>query len=167
MATGSSALTTPALDGQVLDINVFELDDARYGIRLADTREVFRLPAITALPKAPAVIEGIVNIRGQIVPVFNLRRRFGLPEKPPTPAEHLLYASSGARMVAMRVDRVTGAARIAATDIASTQALQGAAGIFTGVAKLDGGLVLIHDLGAFLEESEAVDLDTALAAMKS
>jgi purine-binding chemotaxis protein CheW len=145
-------------------INIFELDDGRYGIPLSDTREVFRLPTISPLPKAPAVIEGIVNIRGRIVPVFDLRRRFGLAEKAPHPAEHLLLAAAGSRAVAMRVDRVLGAADIAAENIdAPYQTSQGASP-FTGVAKLEDGLVLIHDLAAFLQESEEAELDQALAA---
>jgi purine-binding chemotaxis protein CheW len=146
-------------------INIFELDSARYGIPLADTREVFRIPTISPLPKAPGVIEGIVNIRGAIVPVFNLRRRFGLAEKPPHPAEHLLLAHAGTRAVAMRVDRVIGGLEIEAADIESSHGLTSGKTPFTGVAKLSDGLVLIHDLAAFLEESEADELDTALRAV--
>jgi purine-binding chemotaxis protein CheW len=145
-------------------INIFELDDGRYGISLSDTREVFRLPTISPLPKAPAVIEGIVNIRGRIVPVFNLRRRFGLAEKTPHPNEHLLLAAAGARAVAMRVDRVLGATEIAAENIDAPYQTSPGSSPFTGVAKLESGLVLIHDLAAFLQESEAAALDQALAA---
>ncbi len=147
-------------------INIFALDDGRYGISLADTREVFRLPTITPLPKAPAVIEGIVNIRGKIVPVFNLRCRFGLAEKAPHPSEHLLLASAGGRAVAMRVDRVTGVAEVEAGNIEAPYQTSHGAGPFTGVAKLEDGLVLIHDLTAFLRESEAAELDQALAAVR-
>lgn len=136
-----------------LDINVFELDDARYGISLADTREVFRMPALAPLPKAPPVVEGIANIRGHIVPVISLRRRFGLPDKPPHPFEHLLFATAGARAVAIRADRVTGVHGVDSAEIEAPQA---------GVTKLADGLVLIHDLATFLKDSEAAELDQAL-----
>jgi purine-binding chemotaxis protein CheW len=145
-------------------INIFALDDGWYGIPLAATREVFRLPAITPLPRAPAVIEGIINIRGRIVPVFNLRRRFGLAENPPHPGEHLLFATAGSRPVAMRVDRVLGAAVVDPQDVEAPYCPHAGASPFTGVAKCADGLVLIHDLGAFLDEAEAADLDKALAA---
>ncbi|MBX7200940.1 MAG: chemotaxis protein CheW [Rhodospirillaceae bacterium] len=144
------------------DISIFELDDARYGLKLADTREVFRMPQIAPLPKAPAVVEGIVNVRGRVVPVFSLRRRFGLPDKPPHPSEHLLLASAGARAVALRADRVIGAARVDPAAIDALQAITPAASFFAGVAKLEDGLVLIHDLATFLRDSEAAELDQAL-----
>src|SRR5262249_19044341 len=116
--------------------------------------------------KAPAVIEGMVNIRGRLVPVLNLRRRFGLTEKPPHPAEHLLFATAGPRAVAMRVDRVVGAAEITAQDIDAPQTVTPGESPFTGVAKLDDGLVLPHALAPFLNAAEAADLDAAITAAK-
>src|SRR3989304_2572429 len=89
-------------------ISVFELSGCRYGVPLADTREFLRLPSIVPLPKAPLIIEGIVNIRGAVAPVLDVRKRFRLPEKPPHPADHLVVAQAGSRMVALRVDRVLG-----------------------------------------------------------
>jgi len=108
------------------------------------------------------VVEGIVNIRGQVVPVISLRRRFGLPDKPPHPSEHLLLASAGARTVALRTDRVAGMARVEEAEIAAPAALTPAQTPFAGVAKLEEGLVLIHDLATFLQAAEAADLDKAL-----
>lgn len=145
-----------------IDISVFELDDAQYGIKLADTREVFRMPALAPLPKAPPVVEGIVNIRGRVIPVISLRRRFGLPDKPPHPSEHLLFATAGARAMALRADRVTGVASVETGEIAAPQSITPGQSPFAGVAKLAGGLVLIHDLATFLQDSEAAELDQAL-----
>lgn len=145
-----------------IDINVFELDDARYGIKLADTREVFRMPAISPLPRAPAVVEGIVNVRGRVIPVISLRRRFGLPDKAPHPSEHLLLAAAGDRTVALRTDRVAGMARVEDSAVESPAAITPGQSPFAGVAKLGDGMVLIHDLATFLQASEAMELDKAL-----
>lgn len=143
-------------------INVFDLAGCRYGIPLADTREFLRVPSIVLLPKAPLIVEGIVNIRGTVVPVLDLRKRFRLPEKLPHPADHLVVAQAGSRLVALRVDRVLGIEDVDPKDIEDATAITPRAEYVAGVAKLPDGLVLIHDLRTFLADSEARDLDGAL-----
>lgn len=143
-------------------INVFELGGHRYGIFLADTRGFFRVPSIVPLPKAPPIIEGIINVRGAVIPVLDVRRRFRLPEKPPHPADHLVVAQVGSRLVALRVDRVLGIEDVDPKDIETAMAITSKAEYLAGVAKLLDGLVLIHDLRTFLADSEVRDLNEAL-----
>lgn len=143
-------------------INIFEISGHRYAISLADTQELFRIPSVLPLPKAPAIVEGIVNIRGTVVPVLNLRKRFRLPERPAQPSDHLVLAQAGPRRVAFRVDRVLGLQDVASTDIEDATAIVAHAGYVAGVAKLPDGLVLIHDLRTFLSDAEGRDLDGAL-----
>ena len=143
-------------------INVFELFSYRYAIPLADTREIFRAPSILPLPRAPLFIEGIVNIRGAVVPVFDVRKRFRLPEKAPHPADHLVVAQAGPRLVALRVDRVLGIEEVGLEHVEDAAAITPQMTYVTGVAKLPNGLVLIHDLRTFLADSEALQLDQAL-----
>ncbi|MDP2372796.1 chemotaxis protein CheW [Reyranella sp.] len=143
-------------------INVFELSSYRYAIPMADTREIFCVPSIVPLPKAPLFIEGIVNIRGAVIPVLDVRKRFRLPEKAPQPADHLVVAQAGPRMVALRVDRVLGTEEVDPKHIEDAAAITPRLEYVAGVAKLPDGLVLIHDLRTFLAESEARQLDRAL-----
>lgn len=143
-------------------INVFELSGYRYAISMADTREIFRVPSIVPLPKAPLFIEGIVNIRGAVIPVLDVRKRFRLPEKSPHPAHHLVVAQAGPRLVALRVDRVLGTEEVDPKHIEDAAAITPQMDYVAGVAKLPDGLVLIHDLRTFLAESEARQLDQAL-----
>lgn len=60
--------------------------------------------AISPLPGAPPVVEGVVNVRGKVVPVFDLRGRFGLPPPPADPGQHLIILSGSPRTAAVRVD---------------------------------------------------------------
>jgi len=145
-----------------ISINVFELFDYRYAIPMADTREIFRVPGIVPLPKAPLCIEGVVNIRGAVIPVLDVRKRFRLPEKAPHPADHLIVAQAGLRLVALRVDRVLGIENVDPTQVEDAAAITPRMEYVAGVAKLPDGLVLIHDLRTFLAESEAWQLDRAL-----
>ena len=85
----------------------------------ADVRELVRAVAITPLPNAPAVIEGVVNVRGRVLPVLDVRARFRLPAKPLDPSDHFIVASAGPRGVILRVDRAT---HLALVDEASVQA---------------------------------------------
>ena len=146
------------------EVLVFEVGGQRYGLPSVDVRELVRAVAITPLPNAPAVIEGVVNVRGRVLPVLDIRARFRLPAKPLDPSDHFIVASAGPRGVILRVDRAT---HIAVVDDASVQPPQtlGPSGTYVaGVAKLDGGLVLIHDLTTFLSAAEAASLDEALVA---
>jgi purine-binding chemotaxis protein CheW len=149
-----------------LAIIAFELNERRYGLRLADVREVLALPTIFPLPMAPTIVEGVVNIRG-VVPVMDIRTRFRLSAKAPHPSDHLLVAWAGPRLVALRVDRVLGLESIDPRDMVEAEAITPRADYLVGVARQCDGLVLLHDLGTFLADAEASDLDEALGAAAS
>ncbi len=121
-----------------------------------------RAVAITPLPDAPALVEGVVNVRGRILPVLDVRARFRLPARPLDPSDHFIVASAGARGVILRVDRATHLAFVdedAARPAGDPGATYGA-----GVALLDDGTLLVHDVGAFLSEAESLGLDAAMEA---
>src|SRR5712691_9905367 len=77
------------------DILLFEVGGQRYGLPVADVRELLRAVTLTALPGAPSIVEGAVNVRGTVVPVLDIRQRFRLPAKPPAHTDHLIVASAG------------------------------------------------------------------------
>lgn len=146
------------------DLVVFEVAMRHYAVPLADTCELLRIPTIVPLPKAPAITEGVINVRGQVTPVLDLRKRFGLPHKAPHPDEHIVVVRAGTRVIGFRVDRALGVSRIRPEDIEDAAAITPRAEYLTGIAKLRDGLVLIHDPSAFLAAAEARELDLALDA---
>ena len=83
----------------------FQIDDQRFGIALDDVAEVVRAVALARLPKAPPVVEGIVDFRGCAIVVLDIRSRFGLAARPLRPADHLVVARARERTVGLRVDR--------------------------------------------------------------
>jgi purine-binding chemotaxis protein CheW len=153
--------------GPAREILVFELGGQRYGLPTLDVTELVRAVTITRLPDAPAFIEGVVNVRGRILPVLDIRARFHLPAKPLDPSDHFIVASAGPRGVILRVDRATHLALVDEVSVQSARDLGPSATYVAGVAKLDGGLVLIHDLATFLSAAEAASLDEALRAPAS
>ena len=145
------------------EVLVFEIEGHTYGLPTKDVRELLRAVAITALPDAPATIEGVVDVRGCVLPVLDLRARFGLPAKALDPSDHFIVASAGVRGLILRVDRAMHLALVDEGAIPS-QALTPNPVYLEGVARLDDGLVLIHDVTTFLSAAEATSLDAALSA---
>jgi purine-binding chemotaxis protein CheW len=155
------------VEAQSLEVVVFEIGGRRYGLPAADVREIVRAAALTPLPRAPAVVEGILNLRGRIVPVLDIRARFRLPPRPLHPSDHLLVASVGERLVALRVDRATDLVRLRAEDIEDARGAVPGAEYVAWVAKLPNDLVLIHDLRTFLSRAESAALEEALQPLPS
>lgn len=147
-----------------MDLVVVELDGQRYALRADAVREIVRAVTITPLPNAPAVVEGIISVRGSVVAVLNLRRRFGLAARALDPAEFFALARAGDRDVALHVDRALDLVSIESAKIDRAEPILSRSRYVAGVAKLDDGLVLIHDLEAFLSEAEALAVDEVLAA---
>jgi purine-binding chemotaxis protein CheW len=161
---GPAPASRSAVARRTLEVLVFEVGGQAYGLPTADVREIVRAVAITSLPNAPDVIEGVVNVRGRVLPVLDVRTRFRLPATPLDPSDHFIVASAGPRGVVLRVDRATHLALLDEGSIQSPETLGPSGTYVAGVAKLDGGLVLIHDLTTFLSAAEAASLDQALSA---
>ena len=119
--------------------------------------------APTRLPQAPAVVDGIINVRGELVPVLNVRRRFGLAPTPPSPADHLILARTD-RLVALRVDRVADILSIDAAAIEHLAPMVPGAVYVSSIARLPDGLILIQDLPKFLSSDERLELTKAMRA---
>ena len=141
---------------------VLEVGGQRYGLPSSDVVEVLRAVTVTPLPKAPAIVEGVINVRGTVVPVLDIRSRFRLPAKALSYTDHLAVARVDGRTVALRVDRAWGLLRINEPDLMAAEELAVGSAYVAGVAKLPDGLVLIHDLRTFLSQAESVELDAAL-----
>jgi purine-binding chemotaxis protein CheW len=132
-------------------ILIFEMAGQRFGLPLAAVKELLPMVATTPVPRA-AGLEGMVDVRGKVIPVVDLRSFLGLPAKPPHPSDHLIVGWAGDRLVAVRVDRaldLDSQATLAEDDQWSPPAKQG-----TRVARSKGGLILLPDLKVCLEAME-------------
>ncbi len=129
--------------------------DERYGIEVGRVREIIRLSAITALPGADHSFCGVINLRGRIIPVMNVRQRFGLPDAPPTRLSRIVIAEAGGAQIGLVVDAVNEVVHIAASAIDPTPGLTGAAaaGHLTGIARSKDGLVIVLDIERLLISS--------------
>lgn len=141
---------------------VWTLDDQRYALPLTRVERVVRAVEITALPSAPEIVCGILNVQGRVMPVVDIRRRFQLPERETALADHLIIARAARRTVAFFVDMVSGVVDISESDVVAADAVVPGLGCIAGVVKLNDGVILIHDLDRFLSLDEEDALDKAL-----
>lgn len=142
---------------------VFTLDEPRYALPLAAVERIVRAVEITPLPKAPRIVLGVINVEGGVIPVVDVRRRFGLPERELRLEDRFIIARAGRRLVALVADEVAGVRACAPRALVSAAQSLPFAAYLQGVAKLEDGLALISDLEAFLSLEEEQLLDTALA----
>jgi purine-binding chemotaxis protein CheW len=143
-------------------IVVFSLNDQLYALPLQKVIRVIHAVEIRHLPKAPEIITGIINVKGQIIPVADIRKRFGLEAREIDLDDRLIIADTGKRHVAILVDTVTGIRDMAPGQLAIAKELLPFAEHLRGVAKIDDELILIYDLEQFLSLEEEKVLEQAL-----
>lgn len=129
-------------------IVVFALDGNEFGIDIGQVREIDRLVPITRVPRVPAHVEGIINLRGQLVPVVDLRTRLGMPHAAPAKSARIIVAEIGSRSIGMIVDEVREVVRIPLDQIAQSEGvLEGLANEFVGaLGRLDERLIILLDV---------------------
>ena len=144
-----------------MDLLTFDLGGIRCALPATDVREVVRAVSILPLPNAPAAVEGVINVRGTLVPVLDLRRRLDLPARPVALSDHLVLVRAGGRDVAVRVDRAIAVVAAGDECLEAPDAGLTTAPFISAVGKLVDGLVLVHDLRRFLDASEEASLEAA------
>ena len=141
---------------------VFTLDDQRYALPLAHVKRSIRVVAITPLPEAPPIVLGIVDLGGVVIPVIDVRKRFGHPSRKIRLSDHLIVATTKKRTLALWVDETKGVIEISSETYAPVEKILPGLMLFDGTVSLMDGLVLIHDLERLLSLDEEVSLDRIL-----
>ncbi|MDB4885966.1 MAG: cheW [Gemmatimonadetes bacterium] len=148
----------------ILSLLRVRLGDAVLALPATAVREIVRAVAITALPGAPAIIEGAVNVRGALVPVVDVRARLRLPARALDPDQFLVMLQAGDRTVALRVDEVDDLVDVSPREIEGTGTLSPAMQGLAGLSARADGMLVIYDPAAFVSQAESQALDAALAA---
>lgn len=141
------------MDNQIV---VFELSGEHYGIEIASVESIIKLQAITRLPHAPAYIEGITNLRGKVLPVIDLHKRFGLPAQAESKESRIIVANMHGAEVGMIVDGVSEVLTVPEGTVEPAPSITTTVDstFITGIAKLDHRLVILLDLRQVLTENE-------------
>lgn len=156
----------PALESPLIQLVVFLIEGQRYALQLPAVERVLPMVAVSPLPNAPAVALGAINVHGSVIPVVDIRRRFGFPPRDYGITAHLLVARTSRRTLAVPVDEVLGVKEVAAETVTAPDSVLPGIGHVSGIVALADGLLLIHDLDTFLSLDEEQRLREALEEMK-
>ncbi|MBW2557903.1 MAG: purine-binding chemotaxis protein CheW [Deltaproteobacteria bacterium] len=143
----------------------FSLDDRKFALYVSTVQRIIRVVEVTALPKAPGIVTGIINLQGTPIPVCDIRMRFRLPPREVNLADQMIVATTAKRTVALIVDSVDDVIEIPQEKIIAAEQILPDLGYVKGVMKTEGGMVLIHDLERFLSLQERKTLDEAMEAL--
>ena len=129
--------------------------DVRLAFPAAAVRGIHRAVLIAPLPGAPSVVEGVVHVRGEPVPVVDLAERLALPPRPVLALdERLVVLSAGGYTVAVRVDEADDLEELDVRTVARGEGLLAGGRTVAGVVRLEDGTITVHDPAAFLTEAE-------------
>ena len=145
-----------------MQLIVFTLERQQYALQLSAVDKVVRAVEISPLPKAPEIVNGVVNVRGRIMPVINVRRRFYLPEREIALTDQFIIAHTARRPVCLVVDAIIAVSEYPEQSMAGAESILPGLEYIEGIVKFQDGLVFIHDLGNFLSLEEEASLDQAL-----
>lgn len=125
---------------------VFELGDCRYALGISEVREILRVTEITPVPEMPAYVEGVINLRGAVIPVINLRQRLGLEKMPSDQHTRIILADADGSSFGLIVDRVLEVNTYEPDEFEHPDAAGLAEGMLAGIVKKADTMWLIIDL---------------------
>jgi len=143
-------------------IVVFTLDEQSYALSLDAVIKVIHAIEIRQLPKAPEIITGIINVKGQIIPVVDIRKKFGMLARETELNDRLVIADTGKRKIAFLVDTIIGVKDLLNRDLVNSKEVLPFAEFIKGVAKVENEIILIYDLERFLSLDEEKVLENVL-----
>lgn len=138
---------------------VFELASETYGVDIGAVREIIRMQALTKIPQCASYVEGVINLRGAVIPVIDIRKRFGLDWSEEGADTRILVVEVGRKSIGVIVDAVTEVQRITTSAIEppSSVVLSSDSEYVIGIAKVDDKLIILLDLDKALP-IEDIDL---------
>lgn len=133
----------------------FRADGRAFGIAITSVREIRHFSPITAVPGQPGHMLGVLNLRGTIVPVHDLRARLGGSSPPPTPENAVVIALTGDRTIGLVVDRVSDIVEVPSSEIRPLPPLEsgGAEAAVQGIVQDADGMVAILDVAALFPDA--------------
>ena len=146
-------------DDELLQLVTFSIGEEEFGVNILKVQEIIRTMEITKVPRAPEFVEGVINLRGKVIPIIDLRRRFGLAPQAHDKTPRLIVIERNYIIVGVGVDAVSEVLRIPASTVEPPPPV--VAGVdsdyISGVGKLQDRLLIMLDLDKLLS-SEDMDM---------
>lgn len=139
-------------DDDLIQLVTFRIGEEEFGVDILVVKEIIRLMQITMVPRAPEFIEGVINLRGKVIPVINMRTRFNKSEHTPDESTRIVVMELGQKIVGFLVDGVSEVLRIPESTVEDPPPVVAGIGseYIRGIGKLDNRLLILLDLDNLL-----------------
>jgi purine-binding chemotaxis protein CheW len=149
---------------ELIQLVSFMLAEEEYGVEVLKVREIIRMPTITKMPNVPQHVEGIVNLRGKVIPIISMRRRFNLMESEKNSQTRIIIMDVAGSLTGFIVDAVSEVIRIHSSEIQPPPAMMRSGGIeqefITGVFNHTDRLLVIMDIDRMFSDDERESFGT-------
>jgi purine-binding chemotaxis protein CheW len=165
-AASVSAQTGLAAAADSMQLVSFKLGDETYGIEITKIREIILVGEITQVPETPHYIKGLINLRSTVIPVIDLRARFGLPDSEQTDESRIMVLNVGERTIGIVVDAVSEVLRVSGDQISEAPPTVASLGneYMTGLVRLEEQLLILLDVDKLFGEERLAEMDEAAGA---
>jgi purine-binding chemotaxis protein CheW len=147
---------------------IFDVTNEAFGVDIGTVREIIRMQDITRVPGVPDFVKGVINLRGKVIPVVDLRRKFGFPLAEQTKENRIVVIGVNEQDIGVIVDAVTEVLRIPVESVVPPNSVISTADseYLIGIAKLDKRLIILLDMAKILSRAETISLSAVLTAAK-
>ncbi|OGP15051.1 MAG: chemotaxis protein CheW [Deltaproteobacteria bacterium GWA2_54_12] len=141
---------------ELLQLVTFRLGNEEFSLDILRVQEIIRHMELTRVPRTPDFVDGVINLRGRVIPVLDLRKRFGLPSDEKTNETRIIVVDVDNKTVGLKVDAVSEVLRLPADTVEPAPAIVTGAesDYIKGVGKLDGRLLILLDVEKILTRTE-------------
>jgi purine-binding chemotaxis protein CheW len=149
-----TAIDASTVREEVLQFVSFTLNNEEYAVDILSVQEINRITEITKIPNSPDYVEGVVNLRGKVIPVINLRKKFGFEEKLIDDTSRIIIMDIQGITYGVIVDSVSEVLRVPSSTVEPTPPMSSEANskFIKGLAKLDGRLIILIDIDNLIDE---------------
>lgn len=160
LAVSSSEQKNPEAAEELLQLVTLTLGEEEYAVDILKVQEINRMKEITRVPNAPSYVEGVINLRGKVIPVVNLRAKFGLIDKEKDDKTRIMIMDIQGITMGLIVDSVSEVLRIPTSIVEPTPPMASniSSEFIKGIAKLDERLIILLDMDRLLGKSEDTEL---------
>lgn len=166
-STERSLSDTAVTSSEQLQLVTFELGDEEFAIDILAVREINRMLQITRVPQSAAEVEGVINLRGHIIPVIDLRTRFGMAKRDANAESRIIVVDVNEHTIGFVVDKVHEVLRIDGSIVEEAPAITSNvdSDYIQGVGKLEDRLLILINLERLFSRAQLRELDTAAQAV--
>lgn len=149
-------------DAELMQLVTFSIGEEEFGVDILKVQEIIRMMEITKVPRAPEFVEGVINLRGKVIPIIDLRRRFGLSSRGHDKHTRIIVIEINNMIVGFVVDSVSEVLRIPSSTVEPPPPVVSGleSEYISGVGKLEDRLLILLDLDRLLSHEEKQSLST-------